>query len=142
MNKSKQIREIARILEERPELMELINNYEALPEEKQKEILPGLIRILEGERSSELMDDDAFLDLLYNPLFAFMNFMDHINQDPEKYRREHDEYMGGFRNKYSEKLHETEFEELAIMFCFGFDECARMTAAILEGKREEADHER
>lgn len=153
-----EVKEIARVLDERPELKELIESFENLPKKDQELVFDKLLDILSGNKSNpdeenqihektasdlvDLMEDDEFLDMLYNPLFAFTSWIDNINENPESYKKEADEYRGGFRNKFSEDCHDTPLETMYAAFAFGFDQSTKTTIALLKNSHrwEQPDH--
>ena len=85
----------------------------------------------------ENMSEDDFYNMITNPVFHFMEMENRAGDDPEGQKAKFDGYRAAFRERYSEKVHGTEFETLFCFFAAGFDAALNMANNIISKAREE-----
>ena len=125
---------IMQVLDNNPELMKVLMQYRELSPSQKELCFDDLIDTMQGKRRemTAAEKEDAFIDMLHNPLFWFDRWLDKMHEEPERMIKEADELRGGFRQRYTDLPEGSALENSYIAFAAGLDAGIDILKGIIE----------
>ncbi len=82
------------------------------------------------------MEFDDFADMLSDPLFWFIRWINGDAGETEDNRVRADQYRDDFRKKFPDEYHGTTLEDLFVAYAFGFNVMAEVMTKLESGTKE------